>query len=339
MHRRCSLLAATPSPTAPTMWLTPWVRCDPAPSPALPWPSPALHAHPVPSGAPLAGPFAAIYGVWDCTCVSSKTSVPIWILIMGGVGIVLGLATYGARACAHCRAVLGCHHPATHLKPPRAARFLHSGYKIMRVLGVKMTRLTNSRGEAGLCCLLLLRCLIACADRTILPAPWCRLLRGAGCRYRHHCGQPLRSAPVHHPLHGERSRRSAAGAACWSGLCVDCTLRCVLAQVGAVTGIGLVETVSGRIPEGSKARTKAAFNWFLLLKFFFGWVATLIVAGLTTAAFTAQGIYAPNKNDTNERITTAEVRAPHAGGLAPRPPAMQCNAPPDTCLPVCVCRS
>ena len=79
--------------------------------------------------------------------MSSKTSVPIWILIMGGVGIVLGLATYGARACAHCRAVLGCHHPATHRKPPLAARHLHSGYKIMRVLGVKMTKLTNSRGE------------------------------------------------------------------------------------------------------------------------------------------------------------------------------------------------
>ena len=149
--------------------------------------------------------------------MNAKSSVPIWILIMGGVGIVLGLATYGARACAHCRAVLGCHHPATHLKPPRAARFLHSGYKIMRVLGVKMTRLTNSRGEAGLCCLLLLRCLIACADRTILPAPWCRLLRGAG---RCDCcsgGQSLRSAPVHHPLHGERTRTQhppAAKAAC-----------------------------------------------------------------------------------------------------------------------------
>ena len=113
----------------------------------------------------------------------------------------------------------------------------------------------------------------------------------------------------------------------------------MLTQVGAVTGIGLVEMVSGRRPEGSNARTKAAFNWLLLVKFFMGWVATLIVAGLTTAAFTAQGIYAPNKNDTNERVTTAEVRAPHVGGLAPRPPAMQCNAPPDTCLPVCVCRS
>ena len=75
-----------------------------------------------------------------------------------------------------------------------------------------------------------------------------------------------------------------------------------------MTGIGLTEMVSGRRPEGSKARSKAAFNWVLLIKFFMGWVATLVVAGLTSAAFTAQGIYAPNKSDTNERVTTAEVR-------------------------------
>ena len=69
------------------------------------------------------GPYAGIYAVWQCTCVSSKSTVPVWILVVGGAGIVLGLATYG--------------------------------YKIMRVLGVKMTKLTNSRGAravAGWCC-------------------------------------------------------------------------------------------------------------------------------------------------------------------------------------------
>ena len=40
--------------------------------------------------------------------------VPIWILIIGGTGIVVGLATYG--------------------------------YKIMRVLGVKSVKVTNARG-------------------------------------------------------------------------------------------------------------------------------------------------------------------------------------------------
>ncbi len=46
-------------------------------------------------------------------------------------------------------------------------------------------------------------------------------------------------------------------------------------MVGAVTGIGILE---GR----------GAFNWMILIKFFAGWVATLVVAALTAAAFTAQ---------------------------------------------------
>lgn len=57
-------------------------------------------------------------------------------------------------------------------------------------------------------------------------------------------------------------------------------------MVGAVTGIGLVEAVSGKRPEG--ATNNRAFNWLLLAKFFLGWVATLVIAALTAAAFTAQ---------------------------------------------------
>jgi hypothetical protein len=54
--------------------------------------------------------------------------------------------------------------------------------------------------------------------------------------------------------------------------------------VGAVTGIGLVESVSGRRPDTAEhGSSKRAFNWLLLLKFFAGWVATLVVAGLTAA--------------------------------------------------------
>jgi len=52
--------------------------------------------------------------VWQTSTVAKEAEVPTWILVVGGAGIVLGLATYG--------------------------------YKIMRVLGVKMTKLTNSRG-------------------------------------------------------------------------------------------------------------------------------------------------------------------------------------------------
>ncbi|KAL4434398.1 hypothetical protein ABPG75_000839 [Micractinium tetrahymenae] len=162
------------------------------------------------------GPFAGIYAVWRCTCVQSKSNVPTWILVVGGAGIVLGLATYG--------------------------------YKIMRVLGVKMTKLTNSRGYC-----------VELASAIVVII---------GSRY----GLPLS------------------------------TTHCM---VGAVTGIGIVESVSGRKPENATTGNKRAFNWLLLVKFFLGWVATLVVAALTSAAFTAQGIYAPYRLDTDARVSDA----------------------------------
>ena len=152
------------------------------------------------------GPLAAVYGIWQTGTVVSKTKVPIWILAVGGAGIVVGLATYG--------------------------------YKIMRVLGVKMTKLTNSRGFSVE---------MAAAIVVIISS-----------RY---------------------------------GLPVS-TTHCL---VGAVTGIGMVETFLGSRTQG--ART---FNFKILIKFFAGWVATLVVAALTAAAFTAQGIYAPGKYDRDQ---------------------------------------
>ncbi len=142
------------------------------------------------------GPFAAVYGIWSCSCVSTKSTVPTWILVVGGFGIIIGLATYG--------------------------------YKIMRVLGVKMTRLTNSRGY---CVELSAAAVVILASRYGLPVS---------------------------------------------------TTHCM---VGAVSGIGILE--------GSKG-----FNGILLIKFFAGWVATLVVAGLTSAAFTAQGVYSPSRDST-----------------------------------------
>lgn len=55
-----------------------------------------------------------------------------------------------------------------------------------------------------------------------------------------------------------------------------------------MSGIGIVEAVSGRRPEGATGTGKARFNWLLLAKFFLGWVATLVIAAGTSAAFTAQ---------------------------------------------------
>lgn len=60
------------------------------------------------------GPFAAILYVYENRYIKSSVTLPIWVLAMGGAGIVLGLATYG--------------------------------YNVMRALGVRLTTLTPSRG-------------------------------------------------------------------------------------------------------------------------------------------------------------------------------------------------
>jgi phosphate/sulfate permease len=66
------------------------------------------------------GPFAAILQAEktsDANDVQQATMVPFWILILGGAGIVLGLATYG--------------------------------YKVMETLGTHITKLSFSRGFAA----------------------------------------------------------------------------------------------------------------------------------------------------------------------------------------------
>ena len=158
------------------------------------------------------GPFAAIYGIWQCSCISETAGVPSWVLAMGGLGLVVGLATYG--------------------------------YKIMAVLGVKMTKLTNSRGY----------CVELGAAATVI----------LGSRF----GLPLSTT---HAL------------------------------VGAVSGVGLLEGRGG-------------FNGILLVKFFFGWVATLIIAGGTSAAFTAQGVYSPLRSTPDP--TLAKINLAAAAGAA-----------------------
>ena len=64
------------------------------------------------------GPFAAAYLAYKKGEVRSKQEMPsevmLWILALGGAGIVVGLATYG--------------------------------YKIMNAMGVKLTAITPSRG-------------------------------------------------------------------------------------------------------------------------------------------------------------------------------------------------
>ncbi|MDH3348798.1 MAG: inorganic phosphate transporter [Desulfobulbaceae bacterium] len=63
------------------------------------------------------GPLAAIHHVLTTGAIDMKVPVPLWILSLGGIGIVLGLATYG--------------------------------YKVMSTVGSDITEITPSRGVAA----------------------------------------------------------------------------------------------------------------------------------------------------------------------------------------------
>ena len=63
------------------------------------------------------GPLAAVVEIVKYNVIPEKVSVEMWILVIGGVGIVLGLATFG--------------------------------YRVMRLVGTKVTEITPSRGVAA----------------------------------------------------------------------------------------------------------------------------------------------------------------------------------------------
>ena len=63
------------------------------------------------------GPLAAVAHIFSTGAVEMKVGVPLWILTLGGCGIVLGLATYG--------------------------------YKVMQTVGSDITEITPSRGVAA----------------------------------------------------------------------------------------------------------------------------------------------------------------------------------------------
>lgn len=63
------------------------------------------------------GPMAAVINVVKTSSVTAKSAMPGWVLLIGGVGIVIGLATYG--------------------------------FKVMATIGKKITELTPSRGFAA----------------------------------------------------------------------------------------------------------------------------------------------------------------------------------------------
>lgn len=63
------------------------------------------------------GPLAAVVNILKTGVIDAKVPVPLWILALGGVGIVLGLGTYG--------------------------------YRVMMTVGTKITEITPSRGVAA----------------------------------------------------------------------------------------------------------------------------------------------------------------------------------------------
>lgn len=81
------------------------------------------------------GPLAAVVSIIDSGGeVAQKAGLPIWILILGGVGIVIGLATMG--------------------------------YKVMQTIGTKITELTPTRGY---CATLAAATTVVIASKTGLP--------------------------------------------------------------------------------------------------------------------------------------------------------------------------
>ena len=96
------------------------------------------------------GPLAAVVSIIDAArqgateVVSQKSALPLWILVLGGAGIVVGLATMG--------------------------------YRVMKTIGTKITELTPSR---GFCATLAAAATVVLASRTGLPVSTTHIAVGA----------------------------------------------------------------------------------------------------------------------------------------------------------------
>jgi len=91
------------------------------------------------------GPLAAVVSIIDSGGeVTQKAGLPIWILILGGAGIVIGLGTMG--------------------------------YKVMQTIGTKITELTPTRGY---CATLAAACTVVLASKTGLPVSTTQIAVGA----------------------------------------------------------------------------------------------------------------------------------------------------------------
>eukprot|EP00887_Chlorella_sp_A99_P000900 scaffold5.g900.t1 len=145
------------------------------------------------------GPLAAIYAIWNCACTESKANVPIWMFVIGGAGLVVGLATYG--------------------------------YNIMRALGVKVCKLTNSRGY---CAELTAAIIVIVSSRYGFPVS---TTQARGRRARPGPRRPARAR-----LRAPRSEQQVI--------------------TGAIAGIGVLEALTARFRKQPHAGRR--MNWLLL---------------------------------------------------------------------------
>jgi PiT family inorganic phosphate transporter len=91
------------------------------------------------------GPLAAVYGlVQSGGEVAQKSALPLWILLLGGFGIVLGLATFG--------------------------------YRVMRTIGSRITELTPTRGFSAT---MAAAATVVLASRTGMPVSTTHIAVGA----------------------------------------------------------------------------------------------------------------------------------------------------------------
>jgi len=91
------------------------------------------------------GPVAAVYGlVKSGGEITQNLPMPLWILVMGGTGIVIGLVTYG--------------------------------YRVMRTIGTQITELTPTR---GFCATMAAAVVVVLASRTAMPVSTTHIAVGA----------------------------------------------------------------------------------------------------------------------------------------------------------------
>lgn len=91
------------------------------------------------------GPLAAVVSIVQANGeIAAKAGLPLWVLIVGGAGIVLGLATYG--------------------------------YKVMQTIGTRITELTPSRGY---CATMAAAVTVVIASKLKLPVSTTHIAVGA----------------------------------------------------------------------------------------------------------------------------------------------------------------